>query len=127
MRGQFAGRLAGVHLDDQPDLFEVVGAARTPCGLAGTRQRRQQNRREDPYDSYHYKQFDQRKAFVFVKHQSGNLHNCSCVLLDSFSVDNTMGKIFAENKTRLHSPKAPSQTSSAISWAPSVSVMSASR
>ncbi len=62
-RELLAGRFVGVHLEHQPQLFEVIctgGAARR---FPGATQRGQQNRRQNTNNGDHYQQLNKCKTF----------------------------------------------------------------
>ena len=60
----FTGVLAREHLDAKAHLLQVVLAARTTRGLAGTRKRRQENRRQNGDDGDYHQQLDKCKTLL---------------------------------------------------------------
>jgi hypothetical protein len=60
-RKAFAFGLVGIHLHHKAELFQIVGATRTPRRLAGARQRRQQDSGQNADNGDDNQQLDQCK------------------------------------------------------------------
>ena len=76
-RGKMAVVLIGVHVDREPELFEVIDAGDAFGGFLGVRKGGEQHRREDRNDGDDDEQFDEREGAVAARRFDGKLlfHN----------------------------------------------------
>ena len=109
---------AGIHLEDNAHLLEVIGAACAACRLACASERWKQDRRQNADDGDDYQQFDECKAFFrihiidslwFVKTSDINIFQALRPLReDAYRVRNLSG--YRSFPYRLRVPPVPGST-----------------